>query len=351
MKASKSAATRGAATVDAHCAPASRRGSTSTTATIRCSRGGWACRTRASTARSKATPRFCATRSPPPTPSPRRPPPQPRSRRRRRRPSPTCPICTRSSRCRRTRCATSSSAFIGGRWRARRPWRDEQPRRRPAARSTTRRGSRRSSRSTSTRLSRNAQVDYLFIKNAGERQHRADRLAFSSRIRRARPTTAAFPAPARGRNGLISDLADEMIPYTPEQLIALANREFAWCEEEMKKASRADGLRRRLEEGGREGEGASYVPPGAQPAMICDLLFEAVDYLRAKDLITVPQVASRVAAHVDDVAGAAAVGAVLPRRIADPGVVSDQHDGVRRAAAEHARQQPGVLARHRASTR
>ena len=29
-----------------------------------------------------------------------------------------------------------------------------------------------------------------------------------------------------------------MIPYTPEELIALANREFAWCEDEMKKASR-----------------------------------------------------------------------------------------------------------------
>jgi hypothetical protein len=32
-----------------------------------------------------------------------------------------------------------------------------------------------------------------------------------------------------------------MIPYTPEQLIALANREFAWHEEVMKKASRQMG--------------------------------------------------------------------------------------------------------------
>ena len=45
-----------------------------------------------------------------------------------------------------------------------------------------------------------------------------------------------------------------MIPYTPEQLIALANKEFAWCENEMKKASRETGLRRRLEEGGRAHE-------------------------------------------------------------------------------------------------
>jgi hypothetical protein len=34
------------------------------------------------------------------------------------------------------------------------------------------------------------------------------------------------------------------------------------------------------------------VPPGGQPAMIRDLLYEAVDYLRANDLITVPQVAA-----------------------------------------------------------
>ena len=33
-----------------------------------------------------------------------------------------------------------------------------------------------------------------------------------------------------------------MIPYTPEQLIALAEKEFAWCDAEMKKASREMGF-------------------------------------------------------------------------------------------------------------
>src|SRR5262249_10577027 len=41
-----------------------------------------------------------------------------------------------------------------------------------------------------------------------------------------------------GRDALISELQYEMIPYTPEELIEIANKEMAWCETEMKKASR-----------------------------------------------------------------------------------------------------------------
>jgi hypothetical protein len=87
------------------------------------------------------------------------------------------------------------------------------------------------------------------------------------------------------------DLSDEMIPYTPEQLIALANREFAWCEEEMKKASRQMGYGDDWKQAVEHVKGM-HPPPGGQPMMIKDLLFEAIDYLRARDLITVPQIAS-----------------------------------------------------------
>jgi hypothetical protein len=139
-------------------------------------------------------------------------------------------------------------------------------------------------------LSRNAQVDYLFIKNASERNiARIDFVAEANPPRKTDDT--GIPGPARGRKGLISDLADEMIPYSPEQLIALANREFAWCEEEMKKASRqmgfGDDWKKALEK-----VKESYVAPGAQPALVRSLLFEAIDYLRARDLVTVPQVAA-----------------------------------------------------------
>ncbi|MCX6539757.1 MAG: DUF885 family protein [Acidobacteria bacterium] len=139
-------------------------------------------------------------------------------------------------------------------------------------------------------LSRNAQVDYLYLKRTSE-----------ARIARASVTLPPNPprkidntgiaGSARGREGLILDLTEEMIPYTPEQLIALANREFAWCEEEMKKASRQMGLGDEWKKAVEKTK-ESYVPPGGQPALIRDLLFEAIDYLRAKDLITVPRVAS-----------------------------------------------------------
>jgi hypothetical protein len=45
-----------------------------------------------------------------------------------------------------------------------------------------------------------------------------------------------------GREGLLTELQREMIPYTPEELLAIADKEYAWCEAEMKKASRELGF-------------------------------------------------------------------------------------------------------------
>ena len=139
-------------------------------------------------------------------------------------------------------------------------------------------------------LSRNAQVDYLFIKKTCERQ--IARIDFVPEANPPRKTdNSGIPGAARGRTGLVFDLADEMIPYSPEQLIALANKEFAWHEEEMKKASRQMGFGDDWKKAVEKVKGM-YVPPGGQPAVVRDMLFEAVDYLRAKDLITVPEIAS-----------------------------------------------------------
>src|SRR6185295_1301040 len=44
-----------------------------------------------------------------------------------------------------------------------------------------------------------------------------------------------------GREALLSELRSEMIPYTPEEIIAIGEKEMAWCENEMKKASRELG--------------------------------------------------------------------------------------------------------------
>lgn len=93
-----------------------------------------------------------------------------------------------------------------------------------------------------------------------------------------------------GAAALKKQLEFEMIPYTPDELIAIANREFAWCEAEMKKASRemgfGDDWKKAL-----EAVKQKYVEPGKQPAMIRDMAFEAIEYLEKNDLVTIPSVA------------------------------------------------------------
>jgi len=45
-----------------------------------------------------------------------------------------------------------------------------------------------------------------------------------------------------GRDALLSELQSEMIPYTPEELIAIADKEMPGRESEMKEASRDLGI-------------------------------------------------------------------------------------------------------------
>jgi len=90
-----------------------------------------------------------------------------------------------------------------------------------------------------------------------------------------------------GRNALITALNDEMIPYTPEELIGIANKEFAWCENEMKKASRelgyGDDWLKALEH-----VKTLHVRPGEQTQFIRDLEDQALEFLDKNDLITIP---------------------------------------------------------------
>jgi uncharacterized protein (DUF885 family) len=93
-----------------------------------------------------------------------------------------------------------------------------------------------------------------------------------------------------GRDALIDELAFEMIPYTPEELVEIANKEFAWCEAEMKKASRdmgfGDDWKKALEAVKRK-----YVDPGKQPELIRAQAMEAIEYVEKNDLVTVPKLA------------------------------------------------------------
>src|ERR1043165_2948363 len=93
-----------------------------------------------------------------------------------------------------------------------------------------------------------------------------------------------------GREALLVELRSEMIPYTPEELIAIAEKEMAWCENEMKKASRdlgyGDDWHKALEHVKN-----LYVDPGKQPEMIRDLALEAIKFVEDHDLVTVPELA------------------------------------------------------------
>jgi hypothetical protein len=48
-----------------------------------------------------------------------------------------------------------------------------------------------------------------------------------------------------GREALLQQLDDAMIPYTPEELIDMAKEQLAWCQQEMVTASRERTIRRR----------------------------------------------------------------------------------------------------------
>ncbi len=93
-----------------------------------------------------------------------------------------------------------------------------------------------------------------------------------------------------GRDGLMADLEKEMIPYTPEELIAIAEREYQFSLSEMKKASREMGL-------GDDWKAAmekvkeSYVPPGEQTELIRRLGREAEDFFAKHQWITIPDLA------------------------------------------------------------
>jgi uncharacterized protein (DUF885 family) len=93
-----------------------------------------------------------------------------------------------------------------------------------------------------------------------------------------------------GREALLNELAYEMIPYTPEELIAIARKEMAWCEAEMIKASRemgfSDDWKKALEK-----VKTLHVPPGEQPKLIRELALEAIEFVEKNNLVSVPPLA------------------------------------------------------------
>ncbi|MDH3733083.1 MAG: DUF885 domain-containing protein [Gemmatimonadota bacterium] len=96
-----------------------------------------------------------------------------------------------------------------------------------------------------------------------------------------------------GADGMADDLRYEMIVYSPEELIAIAEREFAWCEARMLEASRDLGY-------GEDWKAALehvktlHRAPGSQTALVRELANEAVAFLEVHDLVTVPPLANEI---------------------------------------------------------
>ena len=90
-----------------------------------------------------------------------------------------------------------------------------------------------------------------------------------------------------GREALLVELASELIPYSPEELIGIAEKELAWCEAEMRKASNAMGLGDDWK-AAMERVKTKYVEPGQQPELIRSLAVEAIEFLDKRDLVTIP---------------------------------------------------------------
>lgn len=84
---------------------------------------------------------------------------------------------------------------------------------------------------------------------------------------------------------LEEELAVQMIPYTPEELIAIGEREFAWCQARMQEASQEMGLDWKAALAKVK---AQFVPPGKQDELVAEEARRAVKFVKDRELITVP---------------------------------------------------------------
>ena len=94
-----------------------------------------------------------------------------------------------------------------------------------------------------------------------------------------------------GRESILADLESEVIPYSPQEVIAIGEKEYKWCEKEVTKASRELGY-------GDDWKAAlehvknMYVGPGQQTYMVHELAEEAVEYVTKHDMVTIPDIAN-----------------------------------------------------------
>jgi uncharacterized protein (DUF885 family) len=95
-----------------------------------------------------------------------------------------------------------------------------------------------------------------------------------------------------GREALLSELDAASIAYSPEELIEIGEKEYNWCEREMRTAAKDLGF-------GDDWKAAlehvknMYVEPGQQTHLVHELAEEAIAYVKKHDMVTIPPVAEQ----------------------------------------------------------
>jgi hypothetical protein len=94
-----------------------------------------------------------------------------------------------------------------------------------------------------------------------------------------------------GREAILAELEAEVIPYSPEELIKIAEREYSWCERGAIAAATEMGFGSNWK-AALEQVKTMYVEPGQQTQMVHELANEAIDYVTKHDMVTVPPIAA-----------------------------------------------------------
>ncbi|MDF1838189.1 MAG: DUF885 family protein, partial [Planctomycetota bacterium] len=91
-----------------------------------------------------------------------------------------------------------------------------------------------------------------------------------------------------GRKRLLSALENERIAYSPEELLAIAEKEFAWCDTHRARAATEMGLEGDWRAAQAKVRGIQ-VEPGEQARLILDMANEATQFFEDRDLVTIPE--------------------------------------------------------------
>jgi hypothetical protein len=91
-----------------------------------------------------------------------------------------------------------------------------------------------------------------------------------------------------GREALVEALRNEFVALSPEEMLAMGDAEMAWCQEQMKAASRELGLGDDWHAALERAKNSSE-PVGTQDQYVRDVSREAIDFVTSRELVTVPE--------------------------------------------------------------